>query len=444
MRLTVEPPIDRWRLRERPEGDRAVGVIATGHQASLWHPGILAKYIAMQVAAQRFGASTKQVVVDQDAHEALKLTVPVERNGRLSVVDVQLADDDSAIPTGCQPPVDPAKVLATLGSGPPGVAVDSAALIDAYTDLPPCTTLAQQTSTVLDRLMSPYLTPAPKVFASDLLQMPDAQRWLRRMIEEAQVCVTAYNRAVAAHPEAGVAPLLVERDRVELPIWLLRWGRPRRRVYADLADSSGGERLTTADGETIALDAAGGDLKLAPRAVMLTAVVRTIGCDLFIHGKGGAVYDRVTQQWWQDWLSEQLAPIAVVSADVELDLDVPMADAAAVDRAAWWAHHLPHNLDRALDLDGAAVRRKRQLLAQMNDDQDRTRRAAAFAELHRINAAFAVEHRDAVNEAQDQLDQVRIGAANRKIADRRDWCFALYRPRQLDALVQALSGLGQG
>ncbi|MEE9211546.1 MAG: hypothetical protein V3U29_02730, partial [Phycisphaeraceae bacterium] len=178
--------------------------------------------------------------------------------------------------------------------------------------------------------------------------------------------------------------------------------------------------------------------------VMLTAVVRTIGCDLFIHGKGGAVYDRVTQQWWQDWLSEQLAPIAVVSADVELDLDVPMADAAAVDRAAWWAHHLPHNLDRALDLDGAAVRRKRQLLAQMNDDQDRTRRAAAFAELHRINAAFAVEHRDAINEAQDQLDQVRIGAANRKIADRRDWCFALYRPRQLDALVQALSGLGQG
>ena len=50
---------------------------------------------------------------------------------------------------------------------------------------------------------------------------------------------------------------------------------------------------------------------------------------------------------------------------------------ADLDRALWWAHHVPHNVDRALALGNGEAAEKRELLAHMRDDQDRRRKAAA-------------------------------------------------------------------
>jgi hypothetical protein len=128
----------------------------------------------------------------------------------------------------------------------------------------------------------------------------------------------------------------------------------------------------------------------------------------------------------------------VVSADVTLPLNAPLAEPAEMRRAQWHSHHLPHNLDRELGLTDADARRKRELLAHMDDDRDPRRRAAAFAELHAINARLATAHADALRQAEERLHLTRVGVANRELVGKRDWSFALYPAERVATLASAM------
>lgn len=426
--------------------------IATGHQAWLWHPGILAKDIAAAELARavcdsgtesdgRQGACWLHLVVDQDVHEALTIDLPVREGERLTVKTLRLAVMLPGVPTGMQPPVDAASVVRVLRDQKDARLTS---LTDAWDDLPPTRTLAEQLAVVTVRLMRPWTgsESAPVLMVTQLCRTSAFEELVAAMLEEAADCVATYNAAVSAHPQAGVGPLAIERERVELPLWALTWERPRQRVYADLADSS--PLLTTEDGRPI--DPA--TQVLAPRALLLTALMRGGSgsgrrggalCDLFIHGLGGGVYDQATEAWWRGWRGQPLCPMGVVSADVRMDFDVPVASRADVTRAVWRRHHLPHNLDRVLKLEGPWVERKRELLGRMNDDRDKARRRAAFSEVHRINAKLAVEHSKAIEDADVRLGRARIGLSNQRSATRRDWCFALYPLSKLKLLRRQLA-----
>lgn len=453
MQVLVDPPMPQW-LPAAPTTARSAGrasppaTLATGHQAWLWHPGILAKDLAMAAAARAWGAQTFHLVVDHDVHEALALELPVREGDRLSALRIRLASENLELPSGCQPPFDPAVAIATLESTRKrlgtSLLVDPGPLLDALAKLPRGhDSLAHQMAELTARLMRPLIGEIPMRLATGLADMPPFEPLVRDMLKSAPACVRAYNQAVAQHPEARVAPLGVELERVELPLWAIAFDRPRQRVFADLSDSRRID-LTLQDGQAFDPFTPGrSPLRLAPRAILMSAFLRRWCCDLFIHGKGGAIYDRITEAWWQAWRGESLAPKAVVSADLRLSFDVPLADAPARDRAVWRAHHLRHNLDRALppgpDGDAARVARKHQLLACMGLDRDRDRRAAVFAEIHQINDALARDHAGLLEQARAQARAAQAGLANRAVALRRDWCFALYPPDRLLALRDALA-----
>src|SRR5579864_8908961 len=97
--ITVRPEASTWggllrsrapvdgRAQRFPEelglpGDRPV--IMSGHQAQVWHPGILAKLMAARSAAKLSAAAVAWLVVDQDDHEPWEIRYPVRRgDGRL-------------------------------------------------------------------------------------------------------------------------------------------------------------------------------------------------------------------------------------------------------------------------------------------------------------------------------------------------------------------------
>src|SRR5690606_23370241 len=138
MRLRVEPPFEQWRVARR------WGAIATGHQAWLWHPGILAKYLAAAAVARDRNLRAVNLVVDHDVYNPLKLDVPVRRNGKLTVRHVQLATYNATEPVGSQPPVDAHAVRATLAKTAPDAAVSLDRLIDAWQPDASDRTLADQ------------------------------------------------------------------------------------------------------------------------------------------------------------------------------------------------------------------------------------------------------------------------------------------------------------
>jgi len=425
MKIVAEPQLNQWQPGQVTPGAERAPVIATGHQAALWHPGILAKDIAMAIVARRVGGSMVHLVVDSDVHETMRVDVPVVKGDRLSAVTVQLAPVDVNVPTGMQPAVDVGEAIASLEAVRGEAAVDVGPLIDALRAAPQAKTLAEQAAGLTTAMMRPYVGEVTLRNASGLLC--DADELIEAMLQDARGCVMKYNRAAAAHPQAGIAPLMVEHDRVELPLWQLAWSRPRTRVFADLADSK--PLLTDVRGEVIE-----DRLSLAPRALLLTAVMRSRYCDLFIHGRGGYVYDRITEAWWKDWRGEALAPMTLASADMYLDFDVPVSDTAQLARARWWAHHLPHNVDRHVAVDDVLARRKRDLLAHMGDDRDVARRAATFAEIHRINSELATRSGEAIAAAGSDVARARVGLKNRAIAGRRYWFFGFYPKAKLEEL----------
>lgn len=458
---TVQPVMASWKLSETstPNSRRSLShlikaggwrtdrpVIATGHQAWLWHPGILAKHIATRIAADRAGASALNVVVDYDPVEAAAISLPVRRGDRLEIVTRSISGINTEIWPGYHDPIDgraAAAILRAMAKESDGeLLVDVEPTAKAWEEATG-QTFAEQISSVLSRLARPWAGEIPLVMASKLPGSPEGGSLVRRMIDDARRCVTAYNRAVALHPRAGIRPLFEGVDEVELPFWTQTRGR-RGRLYVDLGDSNRPVAFSD-DPEADLAWRNGTPACIVPRALSLTAILRSAFCDLFIHGKGGGVYDRITEDWWRAWGGSELAPMAVASADVRLAFDVPVSDRAALNLAVWHAHHLPHNVDRApnVSLDPVLVARKRAALHVLNrrdhGRQGRDARAAAFVELHRINDELAARHAELITDAREHVGHTRVGVVNAAVAAKRDWFFGLYPATSLDQLAALMA-----
>jgi len=433
MKAIIDPPMSQWHPRERS----GPPTISTGHQAGFWHPGIFAKCLATARYAKQIDGKATYLLVDHDDNDSCRLELPIIQDEQLQVLSLTLAPSLTGVALRSQPLIDWEKAACMLrdamASTEYQLAADVQPLLSAIESQVAASntteksqTRAHQWARLLQQMWRPIIGELDIIHSTSLI---DAAM-VHRLLHDAPACARSYNEAVAAFPQAGMSPMIIERDRVELPLWDIGDAsapQPRWRVFADLSDSK--PWLVRSDGQPIQQQ---GDhyLNLAPRALLLTALMRSAHCDLFIHGQGGGNYDRVMEQWWTQWTSQPLAPMAVVSADVYLPFkNVPIAEPADLTRAIWFEHHLPHNLDRYLpasQLDEAMIQRKGELLAHMEDDRDPRRRAKLFRELHQINTHFARQHEPMLALAAEQTSRVRKAIANRAVARKRDWCFLLY------------------
>jgi hypothetical protein len=245
------------------------------------------------------------------------------------------------------------------------------------------------------------------IFAANLCATRLFAGLLDRMRADPAHCARTYNDAIAAHPEARLAPLRVEGE-IELPVWHIGAGTGRARARADariIAESP--------------------PSSLAPRALLMTAMLRMAGCDLFIHGLGGGIYDHATERWMRDWIGVELAPTAVVTATLLLPLESAGASPQEIDRAAWRAHHARH--DPALLGDPAAAAEKTRLVQQIRDLKRTGGNAApVFAQLHRLLDESRLRHKDGLDALENSATEARARRAEASIAHDRTWAFPLY------------------
>jgi hypothetical protein len=184
-------------------------------------------------------------------------------------------------------------------------------------------------------------------------------------------------------------------------------------------------------------------IQLLPRALFMTMLVRLGMCDLFIHGRGGANYDRAMERWLEDWLGVRAGRIAAVSADVHL----PLRDAAAAavldpHAARNRLRHLWHNPEAAV-ADTSRIPsampgdRKQRALEKINQlERGDPRKRAAFLAMHEELAALRQNASAAIEKAEHDSENALRAAADERIAQRRDWAFPLYPPDQIDRLQE--------
>lgn len=387
-------------------------IIMSGHQASVWHAGILAKRLALEHASP-LAAASAWLIADQDVNDPGIMAYPERDNaGRLQRREFRLTPPTRTpleTPTGCIP-----RLRATTPA-PPTLATAAAAIVAEPGDSAALQVSAANERMLRDRL---GLTATHLVPSLGLSRLTIFRDWVALMQADPARCVTAYNAAAEAAPEAQVRPLLARPDlgRWELPLWRIRPNEPRRPVF---------------NVQVANIDPA----ELAPRALLMTAVVRAALCDLFIHGTGGGVYDKVTELWITNWLGIELAPMAIVSATLRLDLGVPDVTPADVARARWRSHAARH--DPALIGDATFAAQKRDMvraiaaLKEAGEDP-----APVFRAMHAMIAAYRTGHAAALASLDAATLRAQADAADARIASDRTWPWVLHT----DAALRGLMG----
>ncbi len=416
----------RMRVRERLGLPTDRPVFMTGHQPGFWHAGVLAKYFGLEAAATHGGGTCAWVVVDQDDSDPGLLTAPMRNaEGRWSRGEVRLL---ARVPDG-----------SAAGSLPAGkvVAWDASRMTDsaregvvkaarALEHRSGSRSLAAQAALAAQDVLQDVLAPAPMHFASDLLRDDDIWAMVRKLDDDAERAIGAYNRAVMAFPNGGVGALHGRDGRWELPVWELPRGGERLRVWSGGLDD-------------------GARPFMAPRALLMTAVLRRFVCDLFVHGTGGWSYDRATEAWISEWLGEEVAPMALVTASVLLALDAAeLIDASEVARRWWLAHHARH--DPALLGRPDLAEQKRGLVAQVDAARARGDDASApYQAMTSMLQSYREQERSRLSELEHEAQDAAERAGEAEVVLDRTWPFVLHSDESLRALrAQIRSGFGVG
>lgn len=423
-----------WRELTRRELhlDTERPIVATGHQTLLWHPGILAKYLVVDAVARELGLATANLIVDQHVDHFGEVDVPVRReDGSLATRTIMLTRGQSDVPMGLQPaftaelPLNIHPAIDSAGAGLERIVCT----VNLHRDAP---NAALQMARTLDDLMRRWVEPMPGVTATDLINTTLGRAMLQAMAENPQAMAEAYNRAVGSLPEAGIPALMVRDDYVELPLW---------RIQPD------GRRVRAYDGDVQTwLEAAAAGTPVAdlpfrgllPRALFMTGLVRLGMCDLFVHGTGGANYDRAMERWMRDWLEVDVGCIAVATATVCLPIEIgPPID---VDAARYAARRAWHDPESAAEPAAASPgRTKRELLKRIEalpaGSLDRRR---AFHDMHDVLERLRKAHGEVISRAEATAREAERRRMDAAIAGRRDWAFALYPESQLDTLAKGI------
>ena len=424
-------PDDRARAFRAQLGIPDGPVVLTGHQAELWHPGILAKYLAADAAARASGASPARLVVDQDENDPLRIRCPIRgAHGILATSEVVLgASPDPTGPTGRRRPARPDDTGDDPEFASNAVRDGVAAIRDALRAHEHAPTLAAQVAGAVADLLRPLATPAPTVFATTIASTDLFADLVDRIRTDPRACANAYNAAVA-HDDT-LRPLATA-DRLELPLWHLD-DTTRRPVFADdLAD------IDPAD--------------LAPRALLMTGVMRLAGCDLFVHGTGAGGtdaqhgYEAAADKWLEAWLGEKPRGRVVV-ATATLTLDLPGADAPTEDDVAdakARAHKARH--DPSLVGDDKAAAAKASLIDAIDAKKAAGEKPGPlFAEMQSLLADYRARHEAEFAELDRAAEDLERRLSESDVRTERTWPFPLHpadRLRSMKAEIDRVFGAG--
>jgi hypothetical protein len=457
--LTIEPPAQRWREVLRPfpnltpeqrrfreqlglPTDRPV--ILSGHQAGFWHPGILAKYFAASAASRAVGAVGGWIVVDQDVNEFALLRAPMRRpDGGLTpgacwlspIAPGSAGADRGRVPARCEP----LRAADRFEPGTPAIATIEPARIAISRALQrheSAGTAARQLTGAIGELIANFAPPLTTLYATELSRTSLFAGLRESMTGDPARCVASYNAAVARVPGVRLRALARDERHTELPLWRITSDGKRLPVFAD------------------ALPALG-SAEVAPRALLMTGLLRLAGCDLFIHGTGGggsdqqAGYDRVTELWLAEWLGATLAPSATVTATLRLPIE-PGAQRAAhpvlaeIESARAMAHRARHN--PALVGDMSLAQRKADLVAQIREDKAAGRSTGAkYRQMHALLENYRALHHEKLAALSEKARTLAAGHSEAMILADRTWPFPLYPDgmlHDLKARIDAAFGVG--
>ncbi len=461
----------QWREHVRREliGDSSVPIVVTGHQPALIHAGVWAKHVVAHRLAEAVGGVAVNLVVDNDTPKSTALCIPVVDGQSVEVESVPFGSLPAGHAFEQLPSIDDQalddffrRVEAVLG----GRFAESQ-MVEFFSGI----RMATHARDWVDQVVAGRRAVEGRLGVV-LEDRRVSDVWcgplLFDLITHAAEFVSAYNAALADYriaeslsgSQRPIPDLYVDEGGwVELPVWAYRSGERRRRLFAkregeDVVLVSEGQdvgRVPFAGLETGDCQASGlfgstlGEWRIRPRALTLTLWARLLFADLFVHGIGGAKYDRITDRIIERYFDLPAPRMACVSATLRLNLPRFDVDEDALrvarHRVRDWFWNPQRHVEEG-DAAMALIERRKQAVRSGEEFKstgaDRRERERVYREIHACNRllrdlepAREAFLRQKVNHVLDML-------ASNIVSEGREYFFCLHSDEELRMLADRL------
>lgn len=445
--------------------DPDLPIVMTGHQPEFLHAGVWAKNVVTHRLAMAVDGTAVNLVVDNDVPKSLAIQVPVVHEGKIAVHSVPVAETLAGRSYECLPAIKRESVqwLRERLQLVMGSAFEQSLLSDY---------LVGMTDPAGDDFAAQNINGRRSIeigFDIDLRESRVSSAWGGAMLTDwlcrSREFAEAYNLALAEYRreqrvrqnDRPIPDLVVELDRVESPLWIYQRGGPRRRLFVQhVVDRIGlfaeDELIVEISVDELKQDeklrpllAQCGSWVIRPRALTLTLWARLAASDFFIHGIGGAKYDRITDTIIRRYYGLEPPAMACVSATMHLPLPRSPVSEAELYAARRDLRDLQHQPDRWAGGDEAESLRVARLGAieesvqlRQNRPRDHAARHAAYHRIRELNASLHSLCRHHVPLAQARLDKLLGMEQQDRLATGREYFFALFSRDRLKQLLAAL------
>jgi hypothetical protein len=422
-----------------PSVPSATGLLLSGHQPELFHPGVWVKNFALNGLARRHGLVPLNLIADNDAAKSTSLRFPVlgdpdsvhlqaipfDRFDGQAPYEDRRVQDESLFCTFVERTE---RVWRHWGFNPmlPEVWAD---VLHQYKRTPLLGECFAAARRAWERRWGCHNLELP---LSRLCDSEAFAGFVRHLLNDLPRFHAIYNQSlheyrrlhVVRDRSRPVPDLAREADRFEIPFWALRPGEARR------------ERLALRPGES-----APAGVRLRTRALMTTLFARICLGDGFIHGIGGGKYDEVTDAIIERWLGLRPPRFFVLTATLRLPLRAFPTRPNDVRAAAQRERDLVWNPQRHLAADVMTNPSVRQLVVEketriLEASRGKAGRRARYEALRTITEALRPWVSEQIEVAQaEHHRRAAEWSANRKLL-RRDFAWCLFPRDMLSAFCR--------
>ena len=419
-------------------------IIASGHQPSMFHPGVAIKTMALSQAAAQSGATPLFITVDHDDIDASAVSLPIIRDGRL------VKTSHTLFPSARGRVLEKAGVegwevtrtrlneaLQLMDSprlaGPRNAMEEFLGRLDARP--PDSVESYAQLAILLRRAWErPVNGGYLEIPVSSICQTRAFLHFAASIMEDIEKFAGVYNAELERYrkehglryPANPFPNLGKPGDSWEAPFWTLA-GDKRERLYVTPAG-----RVVTEDGSVdVSIGAVtGGALPIRPRAITLSLYMRLLVCDLFIHGVGGAKYDHVTDGIIKEYYGLTPPQYAVVSATFHAD--IPLENPSGrIEGIKTRLRDIGQRPEHEPELASSPLKREKDTLveAMAKPNADKKTLGIRIKGLNRQMAGQLAPLAETLNAELSTLGEI---AREWEVKSFRDYPFFIHRPEKVD------------
>ncbi|QEG24060.1 hypothetical protein [Mariniblastus fucicola] len=331
--LNVEPPVSD-------------SIVMSGHQPTLFHPGVWFKNFALDAVAKSANATAINLVVDNDLCNSVAVMSPFlddERQARLKRIAFDTGDVEKPFEM-CQVRDD--QMFSTFDQR----LADS---IRETVDVPIVKSLWPEVRAVAQELNAPASLAAGRhrleqQHGLNTLELPVSvfssgaafAMFVERLVCDAERLVSIYNDSLHSYRVANrirsrshpVPELETDGSWSEIPFWIWTADAPnRRRLFCKCNQTQ--VQLSDREGWTIAFERSNfvasfqelnqleSKVFIRPRALATTMFSRLFCSDLFLHGIGGAKYDQLNDEIIKRFFNVEPPGFLTVTATMKLPFE---------------------------------------------------------------------------------------------------------------------------